>query len=95
MGYLICDIWDDRPKVCRVYPTRSSYMPDSCGYYFTAEGRKGSCYMECQGACCALPRQNGEPGGAPLPELAGGEPCKHLVDSDVAPAGALVDKEEA
>jgi len=94
MAYLICDIWDKRPQVCKDYPTRNSYTPESCGYYFNAEGRKGSCYMDCQASCCSLPRQGGEPGGAPLPEIAGGEPCKHLVDSDVIPEGAHEDKDE-
>lgn len=36
-----------------------------------------------QGACCAIPRENGIPGGVPLPEVAGGEPCKYLVYTDV------------
>ena len=41
-----------------------------------------------------LPRQGGEPGGAPLPEIAGGMPCKHLISVDEAPEGARVEKPE-
>ena len=91
MSYLICCIHDSRPDVCRNYPRHDSYMPDTCGYRFTGGKRKGGCYLECQAACCMLPRQDGEPGGAPLPEIAGGTPCKHLIDVDTPPEGALVD----
>jgi hypothetical protein len=41
-----------------------------------------------------LPREGGEPGGAPLPEIAGGEPCKHLDVVDKPPEGAVVEKPE-
>ena len=74
MSYLVCGIYKDRPEVCKTYPRAGSYMPESCGYRFTnrmdgESGRKGDCYLECQAACCMLPRQGGEPGGAPLPEI--------------------------
>ena len=90
MSYLICGIHDRRPDVCRRYPQPGSYLPQSCGFRFAAGERKGHCYLECQASCCRLPRQGGEPGGAPLPEIAGGLPCKHLVSCETAPAGAEV-----
>ena len=98
MSYLVCGIYEKRPKVCREYPQAGHYTPDSCGYWFAnsmdPSGRKGDCYLECQASCCMLPRQNGEPGGAPLPEIAGGEPCKHLINVDDPPEGANVEKPE-
>jgi hypothetical protein len=94
MSYLICGIHDTRPDVCRNYPRHDSYMPESCGYRFTGGKRKGGCYMECQAECCMLPRQDGEPGGAPMPEIAGGIPCKHLIDVDDPPEDAAVDMPE-
>ncbi len=52
-------------------------MPPECTYTFSGSERSGEC--ECgEGACCAVPRVGGEPGGAPMPLAAGGEPCKHL-----------------
>jgi len=73
-----CAIYDKRPEVCRTYPTITHYTPPECGYYFTGEGRHGECDCN-EGACCSIPREHGEPGGVPLPEEAGGSPCKHLV----------------
>lgn len=89
-SYLICGIRENRPEVCRKYPQLGSYMPSACGYRFVGGERKGHCYLECQAACCSLPREGGEPGGAPLMEISGGLPCKHLASSDVAPAEAEV-----
>jgi hypothetical protein len=72
-----CAIYEDRPKVCRDYPQIDHYIPEECTYTFMGGDRRGGC--ECDlGICCAIPRENGEPGGTPLPELAGGAPCKHL-----------------
>ena len=76
-----CAIYENRPKVCRDYPQIDHYIPEECTFTFVGSERRGNC--ECDlGICCAIPRENGEPGGAPLPELAGGEPCKHLVWKD-------------
>jgi hypothetical protein len=94
MSYLICSIHDKRPKVCRDYPQPDSYIPESCGFHFSGGEKKGCCYLECQASCCMLPREGGEPGGAPLPEIAGGEPCKHLDVVDKPPEGAVVEKPE-
>lgn len=94
MSYLICGIHDKRPKVCRDYPQYDSFLPESCGYYFTGVERKGGCYLECQAACCMMPRKDGEPGGTPLPEVAGGMPCKHLEEVEEPPDGAEVERPE-
>jgi hypothetical protein len=94
MSHLICGIHDERPDVCKNYPRHDSYMPEPCGYRFTGGKRKGGCYAECQGACCMLPRQDGEPGGAPMPEVAGGIPCKHLIDVEESPEGLPTDMPE-
>jgi len=73
-----CGIYEDRPKLCRDYPQVYHYIPDECTYWFAGAERVGNC--ECGvGACCSVPREGGEPGGAPLPDMAGGLPCKHLV----------------
>lgn len=78
-----CGIYEDRPEVCRTYPTASHWTPSECTYSFpSGDKREGECACEV-GACCASPRQGGEPGGVPLPEEAGGEPCKHMVWVDV------------
>lgn len=79
-----CGIYETRPELCRIYPTVNHWTPDVCTYSFPyGDGtREGECACEV-GACCATPRQNGEPGGTPLPEEAGGQPCKHLVWVDV------------
>lgn len=87
----VCGIYEKRPDVCKTYPRANSYQPDSCGYFFSGDGtRQGRCEEECDSSCCRLPRQGGEPGGAPLPEVAGGEPCKYLeyteVEVEFAPA---------
>lgn len=94
MSFLICSIHKNRPEVCRSYPQPDNYIPESCGYYFSGDEKKGTCYLECQAACCSLPRRDGEPGGAPLPEIAGGMPCKHLEDVDTPPKGAVVERPE-
>ena len=94
MSYLVCSIYDRRPKACRDFPQRDSYLPDSCGFRFSGDERKGRCYLECQASCCTLPRKGGEPDGAPLPEIAGGEPCKYLEVVDEPPEGAIVEKLE-
>lgn len=86
MSFLICGIYEERPDVCKKYPERGSYQPQGCTFYFTEEGRKGDCDPYCQAACCMLPRQDGLPGGAPLPEVAGGRPCKYLITVEQHPA---------
>jgi hypothetical protein len=73
-----CGIWGSRPQVCRDYPKIDQYMPEECTYFFVGDERQGECGCGV-GACCAIPREGGEPGGAPLPSIAGGAPCKHLV----------------
>lgn len=76
-----CAIYETRPDACRRYPESgdADSAPSECTYIFDHDGqRKGSC--DCGvGACCAVPRVGGEPDGAALSELAGGEPCKHLI----------------
>lgn len=75
----ICAIYEERPKECREYPRLDDYLPRSCTYFFAGDGtRRGGCSEECEAACCMLPRVGGEPGGAAMPEVAGGEPCRHL-----------------
>jgi hypothetical protein len=78
-----CSIYDTRPEVCRVYPKLEHYRPEVCTYYFIDGVRLGSCTCD-QGACCQIPRSEGAPGGAPMPEIAGGKPCRHLVWEEVA-----------
>ena len=78
-----CCIYDTRPNVCRDYPKLEHYRPDVCTYYFIDGERLGSCNCD-TGACCQIPRQSGEPGGAPMPEIAGGKPCRHLIWAEVA-----------
>ena len=73
-----CAIYDKRPQVCRDYPKVDHYMPPECTYTFVGSDREGECACDV-GACCAVPRAKGEPGGAPMPNIAGGEPCKHLI----------------
>jgi hypothetical protein len=77
-----CSIYEKRPKLCKDYPTVSHYMPPECTYHFAGGERRGECSCD-EGACCVLPRENGEPGGSPLPEEAGGMPCKHLTWEEV------------
>ena len=91
-----CSIYENRPDVCRNYPQIYHYVPGECTFWFAGEDRQGECGCEV-GACCSLPREGGIPGGAPLPEEAGGAPCKYLVWEDVmekeasvtAPSGPL------
>ena len=73
-----CSIYDDRPKLCVDYPTVSHYTPPECTYTFVDGERFGECGCGV-GACCATPRELGMPGGAAIPEVAGGKPCKYLV----------------
>jgi len=73
-----CGIYDSRPEVCKAYPKVDNYIPEECTYTFTGSDRHGECACN-EGACCNSPREGGEPGGTPLPSLAGGKPCKHLV----------------
>lgn len=94
MSYLVCGIHERKPIVCKKYPESTSYRPDSCGYFFADGERKGDCYLDCQASCCMLPREGGEPGGVPLPEIAGGVSCKHLISVDKAPEGCSIEKPE-
>ena len=86
MGYMICEIYDKRPEMCKRYPEPGSYMLDQCSFYFADNERKGACDPNCQASCCTLPRHQGEPTGPAMPEIAGGLPCKHLVYSETHPA---------
>ena len=91
----VCGIYDKRPKRCRDYPRADSYQPESCGYFFPGDGtRRGRCEEECDATCCKLPREKGEPGGAAMPEVAGGLPCKHLEYTEVEIAVAPEKKEK-
>ena len=72
-----CGIYEKRPKLCRDYPTVEHWTPPECGFTFDGVERGGQCDCDV-GACCNVPREGGEPGGAPMPEISGGEPCKHL-----------------
>lgn len=73
-----CGIYEDRPEMCRDYPRIDHWMPSECGFHFAGTERGGAC--DCGiAACCMAARQNGEPGGAPIPETAGGLSCKHVV----------------
>lgn len=74
-----CAIYDQRPEMCRRYPQLSDYVPRECTFVFNGgSDRQGECACN-EGACCAIPRKDGEPEGMPLPEESGGQPCKHLV----------------
>lgn len=76
----ICSIYDRRPVECRTYPRLSSYRPPGCTYSFDRYGnRHGSCSLQCGGACCRVPRLNGEPTAPATPRELGGRPCKYLV----------------
>jgi len=80
---MVCEIYEDRPEMCRNYPRPDSYIPPSCGYFFPGDGtRRGQCDPECEGACCKSPRRDGEPLGDYLPEISGGMPCKYLVEKE-------------
>lgn len=70
----VCLIQGKKPSRCVNYPTVYDFIPTVCGFRFLPDGtRIGSC-KRC-GACCAVPRVNGEPGGGWDPS---GKPCKHL-----------------
>ena len=73
-----CGIYETRPEVCRVYPKVDHYIPSECTYTFAGPERGGDCSCNV-GACCSTPREGGEPGGTPMPNVAGGEPCRHLI----------------
>ena len=79
-----CGIYETRPQCCIDYPKVEHWTPEVCTYSFPYGDarREGECACEL-GACCATPREGGEPGGAPIPEAAGGTQCKHLVWEDV------------
>lgn len=80
-----CAIYENRPKECREYPKIDSYMPEECTYYFVGNERRGKCACGV-GACCATPRDDGEPTARHLPALAGGLPCKHLAVAEESPS---------
>lgn len=72
-----CAIHGHKPLFCAEYPKVDQYVPPECTYTFNGSERRGVC--ECGvGACCAVPRVDGEPGAPAMPALAGGKPCKHL-----------------
>lgn len=77
-----CAIYETRPQVCVDYPKADSYVPPECTFTFPSGDRSGSCACDVA-ACCASPREGGEPGGASMPNISGGEPCKHLVWEEV------------
>ena len=76
-----CSIYETRPQLCRDYPRIDHWTPSECTYHFSGSDRRGDCSCDV-GACCQTPREKGEPGGAPLPAEAGGEPCKYLAWED-------------
>jgi len=73
-----CAIYENRPALCKNYPVVESYIPPECTFTFIGSERRGTCSCNI-GACCAIPRIDGEPLNPSLPEEAGGLPCKHLV----------------
>jgi len=73
-----CAIHETKPQVCVDYPKADNYIPPECTYTFPSGDRAGTCSCDVA-ACCASPREGGEPGGAPMPHISGGEPCRHLV----------------
>jgi len=79
----ICEIYENRPDLCKRYPEPGSFVPNSCGFHFPGDGtRRGRCEPECEATCCKLPRVGGDPTATSLPEAAGGLPCKYLVYSE-------------
>jgi hypothetical protein len=92
MGRVVqCGIYEERPPMCESYPEPGHYRPPECTFYFDEAGtRHGECAEECMSTCCHIPREGGEPGGAGLPAVAGGLPCKHLVVDE----GATMDGEK-
>lgn len=92
----ICSIYKDRPRQCEDYPQPGHYRPNACTFWFDDEGeRQGECASECGATCCAIPREGGEPGGAAMPAIAGGAPCKHLtyLDTTKEAMAALTSRE--
>lgn len=85
MGYMICEIYEKRPEMCKRYPESGSYIPDQCSFYFVDGERRGRCDPDCQASCCMLPRHQGEPTAPAMPEIAGGLPCKHIVYFETHP----------
>lgn len=77
-----CAIHETKPQVCVDYPKPDSYVPPECTYTFPSGERSGICGCDVA-ACCASPREGGEPGGAPMPQISGGEPCRHLVWEEI------------
>ena len=73
-----CGIYERRPELCKVYPKLEHYVPEECTFWFAGADRQGECSCDVS-ACCAVPRVDGEPGGAPMPAESGGMPCKHIV----------------
>jgi hypothetical protein len=63
----VCEIYEDRPEMCKEYPREDSYIPPSC---------------TCEAACCRVPRKDGEPLEGYLEEISGGMPCKYLVEKE-------------
>lgn len=89
-----CSIYENRPKLCVDYPRVDHYMPPECTFKYVGNEREGRC--ECNiGACCAVPRDGGEPGGTPMPDVAGGEPCKYLTWEPVMGSEREEPKEKA
>lgn len=87
-----CSIYDMRPKMCSEYPTVNSYIPPECTYEFSEDGsRSGSCSCGV-GACCAIPRRNGDPLGEHLSSGDGGAPCRYLV---IVEEESVLEKEAA
>jgi hypothetical protein len=78
-----CAIYEDRPQLCRDFPTAENRsIPQECTFQFIDGERFGEC--DCGvGACCAVPRVNGDPEGDQLPADEGGLPCQHLVCREV------------
>lgn len=69
-----------RPQFCEDYPKPGDFTPPSCTYRFEGNERFGECHPEVclDDTCCSYPREDGEPEGKGMDDLAGGLPCKHL-----------------
>ena len=52
----ICTIYDNRPEVCKQFPSNANMIKDfpSCSYYFDGDGNR---HGECNGCgeCCMRP----------------------------------------
>ena len=74
-----CAIEENKPSHCKQGPAFMTRMPD-CGFTFIFNASVGGIDKigECKrcGACCAMPRIDGDPYGMYHPE---GKPCKHLI----------------